>query len=300
MKLIYHKGKNFGDAINPMIFEKLFGDLMRSEDENEVVGIGSILGHARPTSKTSKFFVYSSGFAGGDEGTYGKAPIISDKYEILCVRGKKTAKALGIPESLAIADGALLISRLIDIPIEEKLHDFAYMPHIGSLDLYDNWPGLVADCGIHFIDPRKEPMQVLKEMQQSKVLITEAMHGAIIADALQIPWIPVKTNKTINAFKWEDYLETVDLEYKPHDISTLYSNEFLKELFKSKLSKYKMSLLSPLAAALYSAKQKRSIKKVMQKFESLKVEPTYNCTSVKLKQKQDDLLAAAERLKKMI
>ena len=283
-----------------MIFHELFGDLMSKDDGLEILGIGSVLGHARPSQNTSKFFVFSSGFAGGDASTYGNAPEITDKYEVICVRGKKTAKALGLSESLAIADGALLISRLIDIPEEEKLFEFSYMPHIGSMDLFDQWPRIVESSNIHFIDPRKPPMEVLKEMKQSKVLFTEAMHGAIIADAIQLPWVPLKSNKTINEFKWRDYLETVDLEYFPHDIPTLYSKSFLKELFRNKLAKYKVSFFAPLAAATYSVKQKRTIKKVIRIFESLKQEPTYNCTPAKLKEKQDQLLEAAEKLKKMI
>ena len=300
MKLTYHKGKNFGDAINPMIFHALFGDAMAKDDGNELLGIGSILGHFWPAENTSKFFVFSSGFAGGDESTYGSIPEVSDKYEIICVRGKKTAKALGISESLAISDGALLLPRLLEIPDEEKLFDFAYMPHVGSLDLYDKWPTLVESCGIHFIDPRNEPLQVLKEMKQAKVLFTEAMHGAIIADAIQLPWMAVKTNKSVNKFKWEDYLETVDLEYKPFDIPTLYSKGFLRELFRNKLSKFRISFFASTAASIYTAKQRSTIKKVIQIFESLKQEPTYNCTPAKLCERQDQMLAAAEKLKRMI
>ena len=107
MKLYYHKGANFGDAINPMIFEKILGVQFDEDEEIGIVGIGSILGHFRPTEKTKKFYVFSSGFAGGDASTYGTPPEIKLPYEVICVRGKSTAKALGIDERYAVADGAL-------------------------------------------------------------------------------------------------------------------------------------------------------------------------------------------------
>ena len=39
------------------------------------------------------------------------------------------------------------------------------------------------------------------------------MHGAIIADTLRIPWIPISTRPSINTFKWLDWCESMELEY---------------------------------------------------------------------------------------
>jgi len=300
MKLLYHKGENFGDAINPMIFNRLFGALMEQNDGIEILGIGSILGHARPSQGCEKFIVFSSGFAGGDSSTYGNVPELNDKFEIVCVRGKKTAKALGIEETYAIADGALLVSRLLDIPAQEKKYQYSYMPHVGSMNLYKNWPELVESLGIHFIDPTKDPMQVLKEMKQTEVLMTEAMHGAIIADSLQLPWLPIKTNQSINEFKWNDYLETVDLEYLPNETTTLYDKEVLDGVFKKKLQKFRLQFFSSTLTFFYQILQNFKVKKVQRNFESFKSKPTYNCKADKLKELQDKLLAAAERVKGMV
>jgi succinoglycan biosynthesis protein ExoV len=56
---------------------------------------------------------------------------------------------------------------------------------------------------------------VLESLRRTGVLLTEAMHGAIVADALRIPWIAVRTRSAIKTFKWEDWCRSMDLEYQP-------------------------------------------------------------------------------------
>lgn len=294
MKLFYHKGANFGDAINPMIFEKLLDIKFDENDEQSIVGIGSILGHFRPSENTKKMFVFSSGFAGGDPSTYGTPPTIKEPYHVICVRGKATAKALGISEDLAITDGALLLPLMIDVPNPPKEYEFGYMPHVGSLDLYDHWKEVVNDAGIHFLDPTLPPLEVLNEMKKCKAIMTEAMHGAIICDAIRIPWMPIVSNKNINAFKWKDYLDTVELPYQPHQIQTLYSKS---KFFEITLRKLKVKHLASVATSLLLTRQSKTVKNVKNTFLSLKNEPTYLCSAAKLKLLQDELLKAADKLK---
>jgi len=50
------------------------------------------------------------------------------------------------------------------------------------------------------------------------VLIAEAMHGAIVADALRVPWIPVRSSDSVLAFKWRDWCASLNLTYSPHAI----------------------------------------------------------------------------------
>jgi succinoglycan biosynthesis protein ExoV len=60
---------------------------------------------------------------------------------------------------------------------------------------------------------------------ETEVIITEAMHGAIIADAFRIPWIPVRTHQEILDFKWKDWTSSVCVEYKPKSIVPLFDLE---------------------------------------------------------------------------
>ncbi|MEM9807466.1 MAG: polysaccharide pyruvyl transferase family protein, partial [Cyanobacteria bacterium P01_D01_bin.56] len=78
------------------------------------------------------------------------------------------------------------------------------------------------ELGFGYIDPRWTVEQALTVMSQTEVLLTEAMHGAIVADALRIPWIPVITNDSILSFKWQDWCSTIRVEYCPAYIDRLH------------------------------------------------------------------------------
>jgi succinoglycan biosynthesis protein ExoV len=50
------------------------------------------------------------------------------------------------------------------------------------------------------------------------------MHGAIVADALGVPWIPVRTGGAGTLeFKWRDWCGSVGLSYRPHHVVPLYA-----------------------------------------------------------------------------
>ena len=59
----------------------------------------------------------------------------------------------------------------------------------------------------------------LNKIHASDVVIAEAMHAAIVADALRVPWIPVNFHGShINSFKWNDWCGSLDVEYMPHTL----------------------------------------------------------------------------------
>ncbi len=212
MELVYHKGNNFGDALNPLIFEHLLGkDFFDEDDSLQFLAIGSILGLKK---KGGKKIVFSSGYADGADDTYGSPPIIDSSYEIICVRGEKTAKKLNIDINKAVADGAILITELPLEPVEVK-HEVSFIPHYKSLEFYSQWKNLCSEIGINLIDPRDDIFFVLNEIRSSKLILAEAMHGAIVADAFRIPWIPTQFYPHINSFKWQDWCESMLLNYKP-------------------------------------------------------------------------------------
>jgi succinoglycan biosynthesis protein ExoV len=59
-------------------------------------------------------------------------------------------------------------------------------------------------------------------------VVTEAMHGAIVADTLRIPWIPVVCSPEIATFKWRDWTASLDLPYRPIAIPPSSAFEALK------------------------------------------------------------------------
>jgi hypothetical protein len=80
---------------------------------------------------------------------------------------------------------------------------------------------LCARHNLNYIDVLSPVEQVLSEISSSSLVVTEALHGAVVADAFRIPWIPVRCHTHINAFKWEDWCESIEVAYEPHDLPSL-------------------------------------------------------------------------------
>jgi succinoglycan biosynthesis protein ExoV len=175
------------------------------DDETLFLGIGSILNRKIPEYPAKKV-VFGSGFG------YGSPPSITDRWRFYCVRGPLTAKMLGLPASTAICDGAVLIRELVE-PAQRAEHKVAFMPHHLTAK-YDDWKSVCESLSICYIDPAASIESTLDAIRQSSVVITEAMHGAIVADALRVPWIPVRTRPRILEFKWQDWSSSIRLEHK--------------------------------------------------------------------------------------
>ena len=212
MKLYYWKHgtekRNFGDDLNPWIWERCMPGVLDDNADTIFMGIGTLL-NRKYIPAAHKRVIFSSG-AG-----YGHPPQMDDSWKIYCVRGPLTARRLGIPENFALTDGALLVRKFYR-PSPDKKHRFSYMPHI--IQAYSggkSWQKVCQRTGIHYIDPQGSVDGILNEISTTECLITEAMHGAIVADCLRVPWIPVKTTERILRFKWEDWCASVGLSYSP-------------------------------------------------------------------------------------
>jgi succinoglycan biosynthesis protein ExoV len=249
MKLYYHKGKNFGDQLNPLIFDHFMPGAFDENDNGLFVGIGSLIGLVSrfPQRKV----VFSSGLADGDASTYGPVPNDLSSYEFVCVRGPLTAKRLGLNADLAITDGAILLAAM-QLPLVRSHEVISFMPHAGSEQFYDHQK-MAEELGWQFISPMEEPQQVLQKMMRSKFIVTEAMHGAIVADTLRIPWIPYVGFSTVNHFKWQDWCMSMELEYKPIQIKPYFNRENTARLINDRLDKVGSGMLkwtSPILIAI--------------------------------------------------
>jgi succinoglycan biosynthesis protein ExoV len=75
-----------------------------------------------------------------------------------------------------------------------------------------------------YIDPHGSVEEVLRSIASAEVLFTEAMHGAILADTLRIPWVPVQAYKHICGFKWRDWCQSLALDYHPVRLLPLWDD----------------------------------------------------------------------------
>ncbi|MGI8588346.1 MAG: hypothetical protein ACR2M0_11780 [Chloroflexia bacterium] len=216
MKLLYYEDPagNFGDDLNPWLWPRLAPDLLDGDGQTLFVGIGSILDERIPAVPLK--VVFGTGIG------YGRLPSIDESWKIYCVRGPLTAQALGLPADLALTDPAALVSAVVrpDVP---KLHAVSLMPHFRTsgrakgqgVDLET----VCNDLGVNYINPSGGVEATIFGLQSSNLVIAEAMHGAIVADALRVPWVPVQIYDQISSLKWWDWCKSLGLEYVP----TVYS-----------------------------------------------------------------------------
>lgn len=220
MELYYNKEIiNFGDTLNPWIWERLIPDLNNIGCPNSLfLGIGTIINEdLNKHYPNKKKIVFSSGYG------YGVAPRVDSSWKFICVRGPLTAQRLNLPPELAITDGAVLLKKVFNFTGSKKWN-YSYMPHISmALINGDLISRLCSDIGVNYIDPRSETEAVLSAICASQVLLAEAMHGAIAAEAFGIPWIPIKNSNIVNDFKWQDWCQSLGLEYDPVTLMPLWN-----------------------------------------------------------------------------
>lgn len=210
-------GGNFGDDLNAWLWPKLMPECLDETDGTAFVGIGTLLDRRRVQRslyKASRIVVFSSG-AG-----FSAPPEIDDHWHIYCVRGPCTAEKLGLSPDKALVDGAFLL-RCVDLPRAANFYKVSFMPHHGSEELID-WSDICRRAGIHFISPKQPVDTILAELQGTETLITEAMHGAIAADALRIPWVPVRYSPKFMMEKWLDFAGALGVDISPRALPEIY------------------------------------------------------------------------------
>lgn len=237
MKLYYFKAThgNFGDDLNPWLWERIMPGVLDDDPAELFVGIGTLLNHRLPSAPVKH--VFGSGFG------YGTPPRIDERYVIHAVRGYETAKMLGIDADRVITDAAVLLRTIVQPPAWPREFRFGFVPHHQSSRYFD-WQTVCDEVGFHHVSAEWDVETVLAEMGRCEVLICEAMHGAIAADTLRIPWIPVSCYDYISEFKWQDWLSTLDLPYEPLRVTSLYDIERFLSPARRARNSFKRSLRS--------------------------------------------------------
>jgi len=209
------KTLNFGDDLNPWLWPQLMGsEIFKKQDGVYFVGIGTVLTKKRldiQLADAKEIVIFSSGVWGED------APILSEKCKVYGVRGPMTAQKLGLNKSLAIGDGAYLL-RNIQLPPVEKQFDIGFIPHHGSEQFVD-WQLICDQLGIQFISAKQPVENFLVQLRSCRKIVTEAMHGAIVSDAMRIPWIAVKFSPLFREEKWYDFTECMEIKLKIHELT---------------------------------------------------------------------------------
>jgi succinoglycan biosynthesis protein ExoV len=212
MEIIYWKSsiQNFGDEFNKDFWNKcLDSEILSSHVDEAILGIGSILHF--DVGSYQKIHVMGSGTSKEKLKLNNK-----DSYQFWFVRGPLTAKVLGLDSSLGISDPAILVPDLYKMDLSDCKKKFkTYIPHYASA-INANLKWACDLIGFEYLAPTDSLENIVKTIVSSELVVTESLHGAIIADAYGIPWVPASSPFISRAaFKWQDWCLTIGRTYDP-------------------------------------------------------------------------------------
>ncbi len=226
MEVFYYRDPklNFGDDLNAVLWPRILPKEAFETDEIEVVGIGSILTQEYAGSLSAcgkRVIVLGSGTS------YDQPPTDIAKWDVLAVRGPWTASMIGMPEK-SVTDGAILLADTTDLwQPATRATDVVFMPHHRSIR-QTPWEQIARDAGMVYVSPQQPVETILAAFARARLIVTEAMHGAIVADTMRIPWLPVVVAPTVDEFKWRDWGQSVEVCFEPSVIPAGHSADRLR------------------------------------------------------------------------
>lgn len=203
--LFWHVGvPNFGDDLNPLLYEGLSGTRLRLATDRHAphfLGMGSILAQATESS-----IVLGAGLI--------KPATVKQPLKVVSVRGELTRQHLGITDDLPLGDPMVLVSRLMS---PDRGDDIGFIPHVSELPaIRERVP-----ANVRLIDVRRQPDEVVREIGRCGIVLSQSLHGLIVADAFEIPniWIAPSKKMVGGEFKFFDYFSTIDAPKEKHEFS---------------------------------------------------------------------------------
>lgn len=206
VKTFWWKGvPNFGDLLTPLLlthFSNVEAEWAPASQAN-LFGVGSIIdliprdwsgvilgsGKLRPNTEFKQ----------------------SHRKQILALRGTLTAK--GIKGNFALGDPGLLANELVRV--ETKKYELGIIPHWSDKELLLRPEFMKFNPKI--INPRSDPLEVIKTIGECRKIVSSSLHGLIIADSFGIPRrfeYAKQFDKEGGLFKFQDYSSAIKTPFE--------------------------------------------------------------------------------------
>jgi hypothetical protein len=213
---------NFGDQLSPLLCERLSGKkaVHRPIPEAGLVGIGSLLEDRWANGAWSEY----EGTIWGSGRMYGEQPLDLSRARIRALRGRLSLESIVHPrkKDVVLGDPGLLAHQLA--PAVPKRIKLGIIPHWTQRgEPIAGMPTLRAE-GAVAIDICARPAAVIAVVAQCQFIISSALHGLILADAMKIPnkWLKFNTGREYSHgfpdFKYRDYYSVFGI-HDPEPIS---------------------------------------------------------------------------------
>lgn len=171
-----------------------------------LVGLGTILDDRLPEVEGCKI-VFGSGVR-----SLTPPACLARGWDVRFVRGPISAAVTGAHSITDPAYAVRLLPRWSEAAIgpSNQGAPIGVMPHFGSLSAAP-WEAICRRTGRIFLDPTAPVEVVLASIASCSGVITEAMHGAILADAMRVPWARMgahawrREGLHVHGLKWMDW-----------------------------------------------------------------------------------------------
>jgi len=285
MKLICYESQsgNFGDDLNRWMWPKIFGDNFFNEDRDiAFLGIGSILisdsNYIEKAEKSDTKIIFGTGVR-----SIKQSFNFDNSWDISFLRGPFSSLiACGKADNF-ITDSAYFIALLSNyskLVNNKKKHSVSVIPYYQSVNLID-WETACEKLGWNLIKPTgKNVDDFIQQISESEYVISEAMHGAIVADVLRVPWKRLKFNahlfegEIVSEFKWKDWLYSIDIKnntpiyYKTR--KKKFKHNFLTWEYRKKNIKDFIRIMNEAKEIDYSLSNDNTLNKIITKLTEKK------------------------------
>jgi len=198
---------NWGDAINPILIEKISGRMPTYVNDNpDYLCVGSVLQWA-----TKNTTVWGTGFIGEDRR-------LKCQVNIKAVRGPLTRDIIlkqgySCPE--VYGDPAMLYTRFYKTKTLKK-YRYGIIPHY--IDQKSKWlQQFKNNPDVKIIDIITPPIECninkfIDDVNECEIILSSSLHGIILGDTLGIPsyWIELSDKVIGKGFKFQDYFASVN------------------------------------------------------------------------------------------
>jgi pyruvyltransferase len=235
----YDLEHNWGDTVNPYIFEKVTGinaissnSMFNFLKKPEILGVGSII-----VGDLSNYIIWGSGVISE------KTTLLNKPKEVLAVRGLNTLKKIReVGGNCEIfGDPVLLFPEIFSAENSVKKYKYGIVPHfkdkssIGIQKISE-----LQNPEIKIIDIQSGTEDFVNDILSCESILSSSLHGLVLAEAYGIPTCRVVFSEKLlgGDFKFYDYysgvgiktMETVFLHDDISDLKNILTKCSLKDL----------------------------------------------------------------------